>query len=101
MRNKAQSTLEYVFVIIAAVAALLAIGVYIKRGSEGRLRRDAEQLSSSAYSPGATIGTYVMTNVAQESSDYKDKISTSTMHAETGVTKDETILPFSAEPQRN
>jgi uncharacterized protein (UPF0333 family) len=101
MTNKAQSSLEYVFIIFITVAALLAAGVYIKRAAEGRLRRDAEQLNGSAYSPKATSGTYVMTSTVTESSDYKDKTSTNIVHVETGVAKDETILPLSAEPERD
>lgn len=57
LRAKAQSTLEYVVLLGFVVAALIAMGVYMKRATEGQLRgatdRVGEQYdaknTSSAY----------------------------------------------------
>ncbi|MCX5698283.1 MAG: hypothetical protein NTX01_01090 [Candidatus Omnitrophica bacterium] len=44
LRTKAQSTLEYVILIGFVIAALIAMGVYMKRGTEGKLRESADQI---------------------------------------------------------
>lgn len=48
-----QATLEYAVVIIVLSAALVAMLIYLKRGVQGRLRSEADQLGQS-YSPGNT-----------------------------------------------
>jgi uncharacterized protein (UPF0333 family) len=44
MKNKGQSTLEYVILLGFVVAALIAMGIYMKRGSEGQLRSATDQV---------------------------------------------------------
>lgn len=48
--KRGQSTLEYVCIIGVAAAALIASLVYIKRGFEGKIRTQADQLGDQ-YSP--------------------------------------------------
>jgi|WetSurMetagenome_2_1015567.scaffolds.fasta_scaffold1130210_1 hypothetical protein len=43
-KRKAQSTLEYTMVFACIVAALLGMGIYIKRGFQGRFREAADQI---------------------------------------------------------
>ena len=43
-RVKGQSTLEYVILLGFVVAALIAMGVYMKRGTEGKLRESTDQI---------------------------------------------------------
>ena len=57
VRTKAQSTLEYVILFGFVAAAILAMGVYIKRGTEGKLRESADQIGDQ-YEAGKTTGTY-------------------------------------------
>lgn len=66
MRNsRGQSTLEYVVLVSLVVAALIAMGVYMKRGYQGRLRESTDQLGQQ-YSPGYTTSTFTTTtNAAQ------------------------------------
>ena len=66
MRNsRGQSTLEYVILVGFIVAALIAMGVYIKRGYQGRLKESTDQVGQQ-YSPGYTNSNYTTTtNVAQ------------------------------------
>ena len=45
-RRRAQSSLEYALLIVAAVAALIAVQVYMKRGIQGRLRASSDQIGS-------------------------------------------------------
>ncbi len=57
-RTKGQTTLEVVILIGFVVAALIAMGVYMKRGIQGRLRDSTDQIGEQ-YSAGQTTGTYV------------------------------------------
>jgi len=43
-RTKAQSSLEYVILLGFVVAALIAMGAYMKRGAQGRLRESTDQI---------------------------------------------------------
>ena len=58
--RKGQSTLEYVILIGFVVAALIAMGVYMKRGLQGRLRESTDQIGQQ-YSAGHTEGEYTIT----------------------------------------
>lgn len=51
--RKGQSTLEYAVVISLVAAALLAMGVYVKRGVEGRLRESTDNIGDQ-FSAGHT-----------------------------------------------
>ena len=44
IRIKGQSTLEYVMLLGFVVAALIAMGAYMKRGAEGKLRESTDQI---------------------------------------------------------
>lgn len=69
MKNSAQSTLEYVIIIAVAVAALIAMQAYLKRGMQGRMRESAENISSGTmYSPGASYSNQSITRSINETS---------------------------------
>ena len=55
-KNKAQSTLEFAVLVACIVATAVAMGVYIKRGVQGRIRQSADEIGT-LYAPGATSGT--------------------------------------------
>ncbi len=57
---RGQSTLEYVILIGFVVAALIAMGIYMKRGFEGRLKESTDQVGQQ-YSAGNTTGTTTTT----------------------------------------
>jgi hypothetical protein len=57
VKTKGQSTLEYVILIGFVVAALIAIGVYMKRGIQGRLKESSDQVGEQ-YSAGNTTSLY-------------------------------------------
>jgi hypothetical protein len=59
-RTKGQTTLEVVILIGFVVAALIAMGVYMKRGIQGRLRDSTDQVGEQ-YSAGNTTGAYTTT----------------------------------------
>ena len=62
---KGQSTLEYVILLGFVIAALIAMGIYMKRGSQGQLRRASDQVGEQ-YEAGETTSNYIATtNVNQ------------------------------------
>ncbi len=57
VKSKGQSTLEYVILIGFVVAALIAMGVYMKRGVQGKLRESTDQVGEQ-YDAGKTTSSY-------------------------------------------
>ena len=55
--KRGQTTLEVVILIGFVVAALIAMGVYMKRGIQGRLRSSTDQIGEQ-YSAGNTTSDY-------------------------------------------
>ena len=70
VRARGQSTLEYVILIGFVVAALIAMGVYMKRGMQGRLRESTDQVGQQ-YSAGNTTSEYVTKTELQQTEDMK------------------------------
>lgn len=56
-RTKGQSTLEYVILTGFVVAALIAMGTYMKRGVQGKLRESTDQVGEQ-YEAGKTTSEY-------------------------------------------
>ena len=66
LRNKSgQSTLEYVILTGFVVAALIAMGVYMKRGFQGRLRESSDQVGQQ-YSAEQTTSNYTTTTNTEQ-----------------------------------
>ena len=64
-RMRGQGTLEYVILTGFVVAALIAMGVYMKRGFQGRLRESTDQIGGQ-YSAQHTTSDYnTVTNLSQ------------------------------------
>lgn len=61
MERNGQSTVEYAVVIAVAVAALLAMQIFVKRGVQGKLRAAAEQVGEQ-YVPGKTKSSFTVVN---------------------------------------
>lgn len=53
LRNRGALKAEFAVIIVVVVAALLATGIYIKRGYQGRLRQDTDSIGE-AYAPAIT-----------------------------------------------
>jgi hypothetical protein len=66
---KGQSTLEYVILLGFVVAALLAMGIYMKRGVQGRIRESTDQIGEQ-YSAKNTTGNFLVNS----KSDTKEKM---------------------------
>ena len=80
MLRKAQSTLEYVYLLAIMAAAIIAMLVYMKRGFQGNLRGQAEQIGAGYYDPKNTSVDSVETKRAQ-STVVSESVSTTTYGA--------------------
>jgi len=60
LTRKGQSTLEYVILLGFVIAALIAMGIYMKRGVQGKLRESTDQIGEQ-YSAGHTTSDYTTT----------------------------------------
>jgi uncharacterized protein (UPF0333 family) len=65
VKSKGQSTLEYVILLGFIVAALIAMGIYMKRGISGRLRTSTDQVGAQ-YSAKNTTGLYTVVTSTQQ-----------------------------------
>ena len=95
--RRGQSTLEYAILIAVIVAALLAMQTYMKRGYQGKLRENADNIGEQ-FTPENTLYSYTTTsgststdtlNVAGDSKtaitrQTTDKSGTETVGALTG-----------------
>jgi Flp pilus assembly pilin Flp len=75
-KKSGQSTLEYIVLIGFVTAALIAMGVYMKRGISGRIRSASDDIGDQ-YSPGHTTSTFTTTT------DYAQSETTSAHGAST------------------
>jgi hypothetical protein len=57
-----QSTLEYAVLIACVVSALLAMQIYIKRGTQGRLRQASDSMGEQ-YAPNSADSSITTTTV--------------------------------------
>lgn len=98
VRARGQSTLEYVILIGFIVAALIAMGVYMKRGVQGRLRESTDQIGEQ-YSAGNVEAEYTTkTDVEQvENMIAGGQTTTSIIKNESAKTGQETIAGYDAE----
>jgi len=94
---RGQSTLEYVILVGFIVAALIAMGVYMKRGFQGRLRESTDQIGQQ-YSAGSTTSDYTTTTqVAQTETVTAGVTTTQVTQNEQRKTGSETVSGLSSE----
>lgn len=63
--RKGQSTLEYVVLIGFVVAALIAMGIYMKRGFQGKLRESTDQVGEQYEARNTTSQYQITTHLKQ------------------------------------
>ena len=99
-RTKAQSTLEYVILMGFVIAALIAMGVYMKRGAQGRLRESVDQIGEQ-YEAGTTNSLYTVdTNLIQnETLVAGGHVTTDIKTNEQSKTGSETVIGLPVEPK--
>lgn len=66
--KKGQAALEYAVIIMCVAGALIAMGIYVKRGMQGRLRQAADDLGQqySADHTGVNLTLALTSNVTTE-----------------------------------
>ena len=84
-KRKAQSTIEYVILIIVIIGALLSIQVYIKRGIQGRLKSATDDIGDQ-FSPGNTNVQRTMTVNSVSNETFINGESRSTLIEQAEVT---------------
>ncbi len=95
--SRGQSTLEYVILLGFVVAALIAMGVYMKRGFQGKLRESTDQIGEQ-YSAGNTTSEYTTTsNMTQTESVSGGGVSSSSSTSKQNRSGSETVSALSAE----
>ena len=67
--NRGLTVVEYAMLIAIVLAATVAMQMYIKRGFQGRLRKNMEQLSEGFYEPGKTFADNKVTKHYTETRD--------------------------------
>ncbi|MBP7087753.1 MAG: hypothetical protein KBB01_00495 [Candidatus Omnitrophica bacterium] len=70
--RKAQYTLEYALIIVVTVAALLTMQAYLKRGIQGGVKQNIDQLGEE-YSYNNTLLRGVAKNSSMAIAEYYDK----------------------------
>jgi len=98
IKKKGQSTLEYVILTGFVVAALIAMGVYMKRSMQGKLRESSDQIGEQ-YSAYNTASNYVTTsNLVQRETQSAGGASTVTYTTNTqNKTGSETVAGLASE----
>jgi len=76
--RRAQSILEYAFLISLVAAAIIALLVYMKRGFQGNLRQLSEQTGAGYYDPRNTSGITTETKHTTANITSSSSSSTST-----------------------
>lgn len=81
---RGQSTIEYTLLIVGVIGALLAMQAYFKRGVQGRLRENVENIGKQ-YDPDTADSNYQMsassnstTEITSAEEDGKIKATTNT-----------------------
>ena len=63
--RRGQNTLEYVLLLGFVIVALIAMGVYMKRGFQGKLRESTDQIGEQ-YSAKHTTSNYTTTTEMEQ-----------------------------------
>lgn len=97
-KKRGQSTLEYVILVGFVVAALIAMGVYMKRSIQGKIRESSDQIGEQ-YSAQHTASNYTtISNLQQREVQTAGGASTVFYDANTqSKTGSETVAPLSSE----
>jgi uncharacterized protein (UPF0333 family) len=99
--KKGQSVLEYSILIAVILSALVIMQFYIKRGYQGRLKKESDTVGQQ-YSPGHTESTLTTHTESISSTTVADgkqivSISGPSGKAKSVVTRDEHVDAFSKE----
>ncbi len=94
--RKGQSTLEYAVLIAIIGAGLVMLSTYVRRGYQGRLRSQSDNLGEQ-FEPGKTTYEYVVDSSPVTVSNYTDaqgNVKVDKAGGRTNVDKDYTSTPW-------
>ncbi|MGA2775800.1 MAG: hypothetical protein ABSE81_07070 [Candidatus Omnitrophota bacterium] len=81
--RRGQATLDYVCLLGILIATLIAMGIYMKRGFQGKYRELGEQIGSQ-YSPNATVSTLTNQTISDTNSTITNTVNK--VYSAAGVT---------------
>ncbi len=96
LNKSGQSLLEYSVLFAVVLSAILIMQFYIKRGYQGRLKKEADTVGQQ-YSPGHTTSIITTTTNSTSVSKVADGISTVAIDADSTMNKNETVASYAAE----
>jgi hypothetical protein len=85
------SSLEVVFILVAVVAGLVMMQIYLKRAIQGRLRSLSDGLSQRQYSPGNVTSDWQTTITINSAETSLGGVSNATFNETTTIMGNETI----------
>lgn len=88
--RRAQSLLEYTILFAVVLSALLIMQFYLKRGYQGRLRKEADTVGEQ-YSPGHTTSVIATNTNSTSTTTVADGTQSVSISANSTVTKNETV----------
>ncbi len=95
--NRAQSTLEYAIIVTVAIAALLAMQVYFKRGLQGKLKESADNIGSQYAAELTTDSSTVTTATTSSEATTPGAGTTSTVNTTSSTNKSENVSALTSE----
>ena len=90
LRRRAQSLLEYSILFAVVLSALLIMQFYLKRGYQGRLKKEADTVGEQ-YSPGHTTSVITTNTNSTSTTTVADGTQSVSVGASSDVTKNETV----------
>lgn len=94
--KRGQSVLEYSILIAVILSALVIMQFYIKRGYQGRLKKEADTVGQQ-YSPGHTASTININTTSSSQTTVEEGQTKVTVSGRSTTTKNESIDSFSKE----
>lgn len=91
LSRRGLSTLEAVFILVAVVAGLLMMQIYLKRAIQGRVRSLSDGMSQKQYSPGRVTSDWQTTITINSSETSLGAVSNTIFNETTAIRGNETI----------
>lgn len=94
--KRGQSVLEYSILIAVILSALVIMQFYIKRGYQGRLKKEADTVGQQ-YSPGHTTSTIITNTTSTSQTTIDEGVQSVLVSGGSTVTRNESVAAFSKE----
>jgi hypothetical protein len=94
--RRGQSLLEYSILFAVVLSAILIMQFYVKRGYQGRLKKEADTVGQQ-YAPGHTTSIIVTGTNSISASTVADGINSTVIGANSSMDKKETIDSYATE----